>query len=740
MTMRLRPDQERVAAYRKGYMAVPAVPGAGKTTVLAYLAAELIASGAHDPGRILIVTYTNSAVGNFRSRIGEFLEDRGHPRHQGYEVRTIHSLAMNIVRERPEAIGWSDSFTIMDEVRLSALLDRLTSRWIGKNRALWESLLKPDLRGHFRDRAEEQWQGRTRDLCRSLIQAFKSRRLTPETALDLTRHLSAESALRWAAEIFVEYQRELAVEGAVDFGDLMLGAHQLISQDGELLARLRERWTYIFEDEAQDSYRLQELVLKLLAGPEGNLVRVGDANQAIMGTFTSAEPDLFRQFCREPGVEYCPLTMAGRSSPDIIDLANELVRWTREEHPESRCRSALEEQCIEPVPLDFIPANPAPAGYTLAARTYENLEKELSEVARVAARTAQRYPEKTLAVLLPTNTMVQNMLELLEKHGVSARQLGGPTSPERMQTTVDLLGVMDFLAVPHEPPRLIVALGHLMQLEKPQEAPFSRYLEGCRPEELFYPLDGSRPFTALYEACPECRGDIALQDALALLTRWLPWSLIPADELVVLLASDLGLAGEELSIAHHLALRTRRLLQENPAFGLPDAVQHLHGELQAMGKFSDTLYDRKGFKPLPGVVYATTCHSAKGLEWDTVSVVALTRGEYPSMATDKVRSELWFLPDDALNPEALALAELAAVLGEDAERDPVSRAKFEIIAERLRLFYVAITRAKENLLLTSHQENRWGKPAYPALAFHHLRGWMAARSGRRTPTEDSSDR
>lgn len=730
MAMQLRPDQEQVAAYRQGYMAVPAVPGAGKTTVLAYLAADLIAEGLPQPGRILIVTYTNSAVGNFRSRIGEFLEQRGYPRQQGYEVRTIHSLAMNIVRERPDAVGWSDNFTIMDEARLSALLERLTHRWIGRNRPLWESMLKPDLKGSFRDRAEEQWAERTQGLIRNLIQAFKSRRLSPQTALGLTRHLPEESPLRWAADVYVDYQRELAVEGAVDFGDLMLGAHQLLSQDMELLERLRSRWTYIFEDEAQDSYRLQEQVLKLLAGADGNLVRVGDANQAIMGTFTSAEPDLFRRYCHDPGVEYRPLTMAGRSSPDIIDLANELVRWTREEHPEVRAREALENQLIEVVPPDFMPQNPRPAGYTIVAKSYENYDAELKSVAALAARSVTRLPDKTVAVLLPTNYMVQAMVDLLQNMDVKVRQLGGPTAPERQQTTLDLLAVMSFLAVPHEPARLLKAIGHLMHLPKPEDAPFASFILNCRPEELFYPLDGSPPFSTLYNACPECRGDIALQEALEHLARWLPQAIIPADELVVSLAGDLGLAAEELTIAHHLSLRVRKLLQDYPAFGLTDAEQHLHGELQAMGKFSDTLYDRKGFKPLPGVVYVTTCHAAKGLEWDTVYVAALTRNEFPSMAQDRIRSELWFLPDDMLNPEALALAQLADVLGEDPEADPVARAKFEQIGERLRLFYVAITRAKENLMLSCHLENQWRKPAHPTLAYMHLKRLIDQRSGR----------
>ncbi|MDB4895729.1 MAG: hypothetical protein JWN15_1991, partial [Firmicutes bacterium] len=129
LSIHLRPDQEQVAAYRKGYMAVPAVPGAGKTTVLAYLAADLIAGGMHDPGRILIVTYTNSAVGNFRSRIGDFLDQRGYPRSQGYEVRTIHSLASHIVRERPDAIGWSDNFRVADELQVTSILETLTRRW-----------------------------------------------------------------------------------------------------------------------------------------------------------------------------------------------------------------------------------------------------------------------------------------------------------------------------------------------------------------------------------------------------------------------------------------------------------------------------------------------------------------------------------------------------------------------------------------------------------------------------------
>ncbi|HEY3364546.1 MAG TPA: ATP-dependent helicase [Symbiobacteriaceae bacterium] len=717
--MQLRPDQERVTAHRKGYMAVPAVPGAGKTTVLAWLAADLIASGAHEPGRVLVVTYTNSAVANFRSRIGDFLELRGCPRSGGYEVRTIHSLALYLVRERPDALGWSDGFTIIDEVRGAEIMERLTAGWVGRNQALWESLIKPDLKGAMRDRALDQWQARTQDLFRTLIQTYKSRKLSPDTAAGLTRHLADESVLRWAAEVYGEYQRELAILGAVDFGDLMLGAHRLLSQDGELLARLQKRWSYLFEDEAQDSYRLQEDVLRLLAGPEGNLVRVGDANQAIMGTFTSAEPDLFRRFCHQSHVALRPLTMAGRSAQTVIDLANELVRWVGAEYPEERLRAALEPQFIEPVPPAFGSANPRPEGYTIRARIYPTLDDELAEVSRLAARSAARSPDKTLAVLLPTNGMVVSLLELLAKAGVEARQLGGGSVPERQATVLDLLAMLAFLGEPHRPERLLDAVSRLAQAA--ETPPYAAFLRTCNPAELFYPADGAAPFAELYAACPEARADAALEDALALLARWLKESLRPADELAVLVAGDLGLTGEPLSLAHHLALRTRLFLQANPAAVLADVVEHLRAEeLTALGRFADLAYDRKGFKPLPGVVYVTTCHSAKGLEWDTVFVAALTRGEFPGLLQDKVRSELWFLPEEFMNPEALAVAELSAVQGEDPGRDPATRAKLEIIGERLRLLYVAITRARENLLLSCHQEDRWNRRTGPSPAFVHL--------------------
>jgi DNA helicase-2/ATP-dependent DNA helicase PcrA len=722
MVIKLRPDQQEVARYRGGYMAVPAVPGAGKTTVLAHLTADLITEGAAAPGRVLIVTYTNSAVGNFRSRIGDLLAARGFGRGQGYEVRTIHSLAMSIVRERPEGLLWSDNFTICPEHVAKQLLLDLTRTWVGGHRERWLAAMKPE----FQEKTwyHDKWLNDLARLVGRVIQALKNARLTPEGAAALAERLSPDSLLSWAIDIYGQYQAHLAAMAMVDFADLVQGAHALLAADPELLERLRQRWTYIFEDEAQDSYRLQEQLLRLLAGPGGNFVRVGDSNQAITGTFSGAEPEQFRAFCAEPGVSVRPLTMAGRSSPDIIDLANELVAWAREQHPEPPVRDALAPQLIVPVPADLGFANPQPAQYTIVTRVYETEDEELCQVAQLAARSVQRAADKTLAILVPRNDQVDRLLQMLERLEVPARPVKG--AEPQGQTAEDLLVLLEFLARPHEPQRLVTVLCARLRVP-PEEAPFADYLRRARVEEIFFPGEGVAPYADLYAAVPGLRGWTELERELDDLRRWLTWVHLPADELLVTIASDMALAGEELAIAHYLAGRARRFLQEYPDYGLPEVVQDLRADMAATGRFAQELFDRKGFKAEPGVVYVVTCHSAKGLEWDTVYVCSLTKREFPGTTEDATKSDLWYLHPDLNNPEAVALAELKDLLGEDPGHDPVYRAKLESVGERLRLLYVAITRARENLFLSAHREYGKGKTTGPTLAFRHLADFAAAR-------------
>ena len=106
-----------------------------------------------------------------------------------------------------------------------------------------------------------------------------------------------------------------------------------MKSDPDYLARLQYQWPFILEDEAQDSSELQEQILHTLAGPKGNWVRVGDPNQAIYETFTTASPQFLRDFMRQKNVQPRDLPESGRSTASIIWLANALVDWTMREHP-----------------------------------------------------------------------------------------------------------------------------------------------------------------------------------------------------------------------------------------------------------------------------------------------------------------------------------------------------------------------------------------------------------------------
>ncbi|WKK93955.1 UvrD-helicase domain-containing protein [Clostridioides difficile] len=112
-----REDQIPIINYDNGTMAVPAVPGAGKTFIITNLVAKLLLEQKHKGGKILILTYMNSAVNNFKGRIRKILEENKIDDTNSYEVMTIHSLAVKIIKEKPEVVMLSEDFNIADDLQ-----------------------------------------------------------------------------------------------------------------------------------------------------------------------------------------------------------------------------------------------------------------------------------------------------------------------------------------------------------------------------------------------------------------------------------------------------------------------------------------------------------------------------------------------------------------------------------------------------------------------------------------------
>src|SRR5512136_372431 len=142
--IKLRRKQQEILSYTHGRMGISAVPGSGKTWTLSFLAAALLKRGIlQDDQEILIVTLINSAVDNFYTRISSFIEARGLIPNIGYRVRTLHGLAHDIVRERPELLGLDTNFQIIDERESDSIRDGVAQAWLASHPFELDSYLDP---------------------------------------------------------------------------------------------------------------------------------------------------------------------------------------------------------------------------------------------------------------------------------------------------------------------------------------------------------------------------------------------------------------------------------------------------------------------------------------------------------------------------------------------------------------------------------------------------------------------
>lgn len=722
----LRQGQREVAAYRKGMLAVPAVPGAGKTTVLAYLASELIEEGCVGQGNILIVTYMTSSVANFKARIAGFLEERGLPKTKGYEVRTLHSLAINILKERPDRIFLPEELQVIDELDRERIIRSFTLAWIDSHFEVWKTMIKSPETGSGYEQHVEDWKKETVKLVKEMISQFKSNSISAKEAMEKTIRLAETSFLRWCAELYGQYQQWLIQAGAVDFEDMLQQAARLLREDQELTARLRSRWCYIFEDEAQDSNPLQEEILMLLAGEGGNLLRVGDSNQAIMGTFTNAEPELFRRFCQVTANQ--PILTASRSSTDIIDLANYLVEWACTRQPEISCRRALVDQRICPVPPGDKFPNPAPEEYLIAAPSFASDTEEIQRICQHAVNYAAANPQKTLAILAPAEYMLREAAQRLSGMGVEYYELTR-LPRERQKTAEDLAAILFFLARPQDNRLFMKMMLQLLpSLAEGEYHGLYSWLEREHLEEVFDQLRLPailRKFPAAFTALPIWR---ELEGLLCSVRNWLEALHLSPDALTLFIAGQLALCREEREIAARMALDMKSRLTQNPALRLDTLLLEMDAVKNTGNKFANIVCERRGYTPKPGVINLATCHKSKGLEWDMVYVIGTTGIEYPSSLQDKIRSEVWFLHDFAANPTALAKAELRSLFFGEICHDPLIAAKTDVICERLRLLYVAITRARESLIISTHRmSSRFNRKIKPSAAHEALRRHIAER-------------
>lgn len=742
--LRLRPAQEEVLAYTGGRMAISAVPGSGKTFTLSLLATKLIAENQFDPAsgrQVLIVTFLNSSVDTFRARIRKRLQEMGLD-DTGYDVRTLHSLSLEIVRSAGEIPA--DELTVLDDLQSRQILEAAVDGWINDNVRLWETFL-PESGREYSPQMIARWRDITATTAASFIRAAKNERYTPaaiqstirrrqntEIDPDDSPNVAQSPLMHMMAGIYSRYQSSLDRQGSLDYDDLIWRAADLLEHRPDLVENLRGRWPFVLEDEAQDSVPLQEILLDTLTGPNGNWVRVGDPNQAITSTFTAAHPRFFSKFIDRPDVVAKTLPNSGRSAPLIIGAANAMLNWTIDQHPVPEVRrDAFRRQDILPTPPGDAQPNPPDSEAEMRIRVYRHREdEELPAIAQLAVEYTHRRPQHTIAILAPTHQIGYAIAQHLDALNADYDNLLRGSGRER-EVAAAIHAVLAVLANPLDTKALNAAHNSLSELkesgpiyevlpEVPEDsARFQALLRSVyRPESILFPREGE-PIENLLPAGVASEEDIDRLERLAgFLRDNFDLRTLPIDDLTLALADVLfaprsgsnaadDTAHEfDLAIAYQIAGQLRQWREAQPEWRLPELVAQLQSV--ATGRRTlNVVRDDSGYEPKPGRISLTTQHSGKGLEWDAVFLVGIDGMWIPGSLDAPFLGVHDFLGGD---PNAEATAQLSYLMSDEAEiypnRTATESAHIEVICERLRLLYVGVTRARRFLHISRSRATR----------------------------------
>ncbi len=768
---RPRSGQRQVLEYRGGRLGISAVPGSGKTRTLAELASRLVAERIGENQEVLVVTLANSAVDNFKSRINQTIKRRGLLANFGYRVRTLHGLAHDIVRERPGLVGLSDDFGIIDERDAEAVLHDAAETWLRAHPDYADRYLSSDLESSRIDWVKRKsWPSLVRDVALAFVKRAKDLQMSPAVLVERLgsadgSHGNARLELaRMGAEIYADYQRSLSFRGVVDFADLIRLALDAVNSDADYLLRLQKRWPFILEDEAQDSSRLQEELLRLLAGETGNWVRVGDPNQAIYDTFTTADPRFLRSFLQKPGVTTITLSESGRSQRAVYELGNFLVDWAaQQDEPFS---GALLAQRIQPTG----PGDPQPnPPYQLASVQIVDREFTPAQELRAVADSVVKWlgdpanRERTAAVLVPRNKRGFELIDLLKQRNADYVELLRSTSATR-QTAEALCNLLKCLAEPSSARALAVAfqVWHRNTHEDGEASDGAssagRRIRTCREVEAYLWPRADRDWMDIVvpELQPVERELLSGFQGMA--RHWHLAAALPIDQLILTLAADLFHEPVELALAHKLAVLLRDTAESYHDYRLPELADELNVIARNERRFLGFTGEDTGFEPPKGKVTVATMHKAKGLEWDRVYLMSVNNYNFPSgMAHDTYISEPWFIRD-GVNLEAEALAQLESLARERTtageDQRPLSvlgrrtqytegaasrQARQRYIAERLRLIYVGITRAKSELIITWNKGRREAAKLQPSSPFVALHTYWESKQQAESAPQDTLD-
>ncbi len=620
----LNPKQKEAVLHTDGPLLILAGAGSGKTRVLTHRIAYLIDECGVNPWNIMAITFTNKAAGEMRERVDNLVGFGA----ESIWVSTFHSSCVRILRRHIENLGYTTSFSIYDSDDQKTLM-----------RQVFKTL----------DIDTKQFKERS---VLAAISSAKDKLITPEEFL---LNAGGDFREKKTGEIYKEYQKQLKKNNALDFDDLIVKTVELFQNNPQILDYYQERFRYIMVDEYQDTNMAQFKLVSLLASKYRNLCVVGDDDQSIY-RFRGADIQNILSFENTfPGTMVIKLEQNYRSTQNILDAANEVIR-----HNFGRKDKTLWTANGE--------------GDKLLFKQFDTAKDEADFVVRQIRDSGYSYQDQ--AVLYRTNAQSRLLEERCIFYNVPYRLVGGVNFYQRkeikdilayLKTIANGVDDLSVIRIINVPKRGIGAttIGRVTAFASEHNMSF------------YDTLKEAKQIPGIGKAAEKISRFIAQMEVFRAMAYSEEYSM---KDLIDHILEDTGYE-EELQEEGEIEAQTRlenieELINKAAAYEEDSEHPTLDEFLEQVALVADI----DNVDDTEDRVTLMTLHSAKGLEFPKVYLVGMEDGLFPGMMS--------IMSDD----------------------------KTEMEEER-RLCYVGITRAKKELVLTAARqrmingETRWSKPS-----------------------------
>lgn len=660
----LNPKQAQAVSHKDGPLLIIAGAGTGKTTVITRRIAWLIEQKLSSTDEILALTFTDKAASSMQEKV-DILVPYGY---LDIWISTFHAFGDRLLRENALELGLNPDFKVLTRPEAAVFFrehifefDLSYYRPLSDPTRFIEALLDIFSRLKDEDISQEEYLRYAQDLERKAKEKPDDEALREEAI-----------KVREIAGAYIKFQQLLLSEGKVDFGNQVYLALELLRRHPSVLKRYQKQFKYILVDEFQDTNFAQFQLLKLLAGERKNIACVADDDQCIFRFRGAAYSNIFNFIKEYPSLQKITLIQNYRSTQVILDSAYKLIQHNNPERFE--VKSDINKRLI----------SNKDGSCEIEYLYFDTLSGEADNVGRIIQEKVKsgNYKYSDFAILVRANNDAEPFLRSLNMLGIPWRFSGnrGLYSEEEVRLCIVFLRIMsniqDSLGLYYLATSLIYKL-------TPLDLSPAMHLARRQNKSLFFVLENLDNEPELSQSVSqEAKGKI--EKLILDIKKFLGSSRnLTTGQLLYQFLSDTGyLKGlvREQSLSNE-----EKILNLSKFFCLVHNFENIAKEDRVVYfiKHLDMLIEA-GDDPATSeadididAVSVLTIHKAKGLEFRVVFMVSLVQGRFPW----PYRRQPIEAPDELI-------------------KDILPSGDFHIQEER-RLFYVGMTRSRDELYFTS---------------------------------------